>query len=92
VTVRISDHALVRFLERAGGLDVELLRSTLAASLDRAVKAAEAVGVADYDVHIEDSSYHIRSGTLVTIRPRNGQRAFKPGLPVRRGRAGGGAA
>ena len=38
----ITDHALLRFLERAGGLDVEGLRLTLGSSLTRAHSAARA--------------------------------------------------
>lgn len=35
--VRVSDHALLRFIERAGGLDVESVRAALQGSLKRAV-------------------------------------------------------
>ena len=40
----ISDHALLRFLERAGGLDVETIRLMLSRSLERAKKAATGIG------------------------------------------------
>ncbi|MCU0882058.1 MAG: hypothetical protein MUF14_05250 [Hyphomonadaceae bacterium] len=42
--VTVTDHALVRFLERAGGLDVEGLRAHLALSLEAATQAANAIG------------------------------------------------
>lgn len=42
--IKVSDHALLRFIERAGGLDVEGLRRMIASSLDRAAATAQCLG------------------------------------------------
>jgi len=57
---RISDHALVRFLERAGGLDVEELRARLANSLARAHHAANSVDANDYLIKADGLVYVVR--------------------------------
>ena len=42
--VRVSDHALVRFMERVAGVDLAGMRTALQASLNRAVQTADGVG------------------------------------------------
>jgi len=66
---RISDHALVRFLERAGGLDIEALRASLADSLARAHDAANDIGGGDYLISADGLAYVVRSGTVTTVLP-----------------------
>lgn len=73
MTVRVTDHALVRFLERAGGLDVEGLRASIAASLERAATAAALLGADEVDVHADGLVYVVRDGTVITIT-RDGRR------------------
>jgi hypothetical protein len=65
--VNVSDHALVRFLERAGGLDVESLRASLGASLSRAGKAAKAIGAGEFAVKADGLVYVIERGVVVTV-------------------------
>lgn len=65
--LRISDHALVRFLERAGGLDVQGVRAHLQASLARSAGAAERLGLSEYTVTADGLSYRIANGVLVTV-------------------------
>ena len=65
--VRVCDHALVRFLERVGGLDVEGVRRHLAESLDRAVVAAETIGSREVVVVAEGIKYVVVKGRLVTV-------------------------
>lgn len=67
MSLRVSDHALIRFLERAGGLDVEGLRAALAKSFDRAEEAARLVGLADYTIAADGLRYLVRAGVVVTI-------------------------
>lgn len=69
MTVRVSDHALIRFLERAAGLDVEALRLTIGASLGRSIEAAGKLGVSDITVVADGLIYVVRNGTVVTIMP-----------------------
>ena len=64
---RISDHALVRFLERAGGLDVQGVRAHLSASLARAAETARRLGKSDYNVQADGLSYRVRNDVVVTI-------------------------
>jgi hypothetical protein len=65
--VNVSDHALVRFLERAGGLDVEGLRASLGASLSRAGAAAKAIGAGEFAVKADGLVYVIERGVVVTV-------------------------
>lgn len=64
---RVSDHALLRFLERAGGLAVEPLRQTLEASLDRAGAAASEIGASEYLIVVDDLTFVVRGGTVTTV-------------------------
>jgi hypothetical protein len=65
--LRVSDHALVRFLARAGGYEVEAVRAALAASLARAARAAGTIGSGDYVIRADGLSYIVRDGVLVTV-------------------------
>jgi hypothetical protein len=67
VTPRVSDHALVRFLERGGGLQVEAVRAALAASLARAALAAELIGSTRYVIIADGLRYVVENGVLVTV-------------------------
>lgn len=62
----ISDHALLRFLERAGRLDVEGLRETLSRSLQRAKEAATGLGAGDYTIKADGMVYIVVDGRVVT--------------------------
>ncbi|MGB3167124.1 MAG: hypothetical protein WBA68_10160 [Alteraurantiacibacter sp.] len=64
---RISDHALVRFLERAGGFDFEPIRDALAASLKRSHTAAISIGSENHVIKVDGLLYAIRGGVLVTV-------------------------
>ncbi|MGL5166658.1 MAG: hypothetical protein ACRC9K_12300 [Afipia sp.] len=65
--VRVSDHALLRFLERAGGCDVEALRTSIEGSLKRAVSAAAEIGTGDLIVNADGLQYIICDGVVVTV-------------------------
>lgn len=65
--LRLSDHALIRFLDRAAQLDVERIRSDLVASLERASEAAASIGVTDYLVTQGGITFIVRGGTVTTI-------------------------
>lgn len=65
--LRVSDHALIRFIERAGGFDVEGLRAAVEASLNRAAFAAARIGAEDYTIRADGLTYRVRSGVVVTI-------------------------
>ena len=64
---KITDHALVRFLERAGGMDVEQLRADLSASLERANMAARALSQSDFLIRVDGLLYVVRGENVVTV-------------------------
>lgn len=70
----VSDHALVRFLERCGGMDVEAMRIALSASLARAHSAARSLGQSDYLITIDGHVFVVRGETVTTVLPASGPR------------------
>lgn len=72
--IHVTDHALVRFLERSGALDVEQIRGLIAGSLERGRKAAERVGTANFAVIVDGLRYVIRDGHLITVIPDDSDR------------------
>ena len=75
----VSDRALLRFLERAGGLAVEQLRATLQSSLERAGTAAAELDASEYLIVVDDLTFVVREGVVTTILPE--------GCPASRARA-----
>lgn len=65
--VAISDHALVRFLQRGAGVDIDAMKSAVSASLDRAHRAAGRIGASDYTVRADGLVFVVRDGVLVTV-------------------------
>ena len=64
---RITDHALLRWLERSGALDVEQVRHALDKSLERAMKAAAEIGASHYLIVADGLTYVVRGGNVVTV-------------------------
>lgn len=64
---RVSDHALLRFLERGAGLDVEALRLRLEDSLARAHQAARSLGTEEYLIKADGLVYVVRGDVVTTI-------------------------
>ncbi len=62
---RVTDHAVLRYLERAHGLDVELVRRHLEGL------AANAVELGATGVRIERVMLVLRSETVTTVLPGN---------------------
>lgn len=73
--LQVSDHALLRFLERGGGLDVEALRARLSDSFQRAHAAAQQAGGGDYLISADDLTYVVRGGVMTTVLPHGGHGA-----------------
>jgi hypothetical protein len=67
MSVRVTDHALVRFLERGGGLDAEALRRSISASLERAAALASSINASRYTVTVGGLRYVVVDGHLVTV-------------------------
>lgn len=77
--LRVCDHALLRFLERVGGLDVEGLRRHLAESLSRAAGAAEQLGAREMTIAADGTHYIVVKGVLVTVlTPPMNPKRMKP--------------
>lgn len=71
----ISDHALVRWLERTGAANVRQLKRILAESLLRASEAADRVSAAHYVILADGLVYVVRDGVLTTVIEDDGRNA-----------------
>lgn len=65
--LKVTDHALVRFLDRSGAAEIEALRLTLAHSLERARLGAQRAGIADYVIVADGMRYVVKDDVLVTV-------------------------
>jgi hypothetical protein len=65
----VSDHALIRYLERVEGRDMEGLRKQISASLARANDIAQTFGM-DSHVNIGAAVFVLRNGSVVTVLDR----------------------
>ncbi len=65
--IRVSDYALVRFLERSGAAEVAPLKAAIAASLERARQAAGELGRDSFVVIADGLKYVVEDGVLVTV-------------------------
>ena len=72
--IQVSDHALVRFLERAGGFRPEPLRAAIAESLARAHHAARRMGQTRFKIVADGLAYVVVDGVVVTITDEGGRR------------------
>ena len=64
----VTDHALVRWLERVRGVPMEEIRAAIAADISRGVIAGEtiALGKVGFKVKRDGVVYFIRDGHVVT--------------------------
>ena len=69
----VSDHALVRWMERTGLADLEPVREAIAASLSRAAAGALELGVAEFLILADGLVYVVRNGVVVTVIPEDGR-------------------
>ncbi len=65
--VKISDHALLRHLERVGFVDVEGYRAALVEQLARGVGTARQIGADHYVIRFSDAGYVVKNGVVVTV-------------------------
>ncbi|WP_297181010.1 hypothetical protein [Thermomonas sp.] len=63
----MTDHALMRFVERASDATLEALRAQIETSLTRAAEAAASIGATDYLIVRDDLTYVVRGSAVVTI-------------------------
>lgn len=75
----VTDHAVVRYLERVHGVDVEGLRRRIGRRVDLAVHLGASGAIVDGFV------YRVEAGRVVTVAPHR-----QPALSTRRGKGKGG--
>ena len=81
--VHVTDHAVLRYLERLHGLDVEAVRAKIATTVWRAVLAGAS------GVRHDGLIYRLQDGVVVTVAPlsheplpgRSGEAEDEDGLP-----------
>lgn len=81
--LKISDHALVRWLDRTGLMDAAPLKAVLAASLSAAANAAARLGNQDYLILADGLVYVVRDGVLVNVSTDDGRHAQARELAAR---------
>ena len=71
-SVRFTDHAVLRYLERVKGIDVEGYRRSLEESLDKPMmrKVISFAGHADYKVKADGVTYCVRDRSVMTCYPQ----------------------
>lgn len=80
----VSDHALLRHLERAEGIDVESIRAGLQHRFAQAHEAVILTPVENYSIRAGDLSYIVRGGTVTTVLPALSKRSRYFALDPRR--------
>lgn len=71
--IRMTDHALLRWLERAGLIDVEMLRMNIETALDRAFVAGISTGADNFLIVAHDLVYVVRQDRVTTVINDDGQ-------------------
>lgn len=66
--IKVSDHAVVRYLERCLGVDIEAVRQAIAGSLDS--RLVEFSGGAACKISVDGMSYCLRQNTVTTCVAR----------------------
>lgn len=77
--IGITDHALVRWLDRSGAMDMEQLRQLLAASLERACLAATRLDAGKFLVLADGMVFVVQDNTVITVIEDDG----RPGTRAR---------
>lgn len=70
--IRVSDHALLRFLERFVGIDIEGTRAEIERDFTRAQGAADLLGLNTYSIRAKGHIFVVRAGTVTTVLPELG--------------------
>lgn len=65
--VHVTDHAVVRYLERVENHDIDLVRAAIRGRVDRAAAAARSIGLETCSVIAPEAIYQIADGCVVTV-------------------------
>lgn len=92
-SITVSDHALVRWMQRTGMADLDPVREALEASLDRAAQSADLLGISSYLILADGLVYVVRDSVLVTVIEEDSRHGHCRALVRRksRGEEGGGS-
>ena len=74
----ITDHAVLRYLERTGLVDIEAVRQKIATMVARGLVAGASLGPGEFHVVVGGSRFVIEDGRVVTT--------LTPQMHTRRGR------
>lgn len=80
----VTDHALVRWLQRTGAMDMEQLRKLLADGLARAAKAAGELDAGEFLILADGMVFVVKDGTVVTVEQEDGRHRHARSLTRRR--------
>lgn len=75
MTIRITDHAVLRWLERVHGVDVEGFRQKLLDDVEAAAVVGGSIGKR-FTLKRAEGNYIIDNNTLITVTPP-GQRVYQ---------------
>lgn len=67
--IGVTDHAMLAFVQHDIGIELELVRTAIAANLSRAAAAATALGLVNYNVRVNGVFYLVRRSVVVSIQP-----------------------
>ncbi len=73
----ISDHALMRWLERTGALDAAAMKDLLAKTLMRSWAAARAMSQSEFLILCDGLVYVVQNDVVVTVLPNDGRHASR---------------
>lgn len=73
--IGVTDHALVRWLERTGAMDVEALRGMLEATLERAAQAALHLEASKFLILADGMVFLVEQGKVITVVEDDGRHA-----------------
>ncbi len=70
--IRVTDHAVLRYLQRVDGVDVEGVRQRIAESLDKSWTndLVDFAGNTPFKIKAPDLTCCVRSGTVTTCYPK----------------------
>lgn len=67
MSLHVTDHAVLRFLERVHGLELEKLRAELRAKAERGMTAAQSIGGGHYTLVVDGVKFRCCNDRIVTV-------------------------
>ncbi|WEK00618.1 MAG: hypothetical protein P0Y59_02685 [Candidatus Sphingomonas phytovorans] len=69
MTIHVTDHALLRYLDLFENINVELTRRMLEGLFARAQGAVDLIGGGDYIIRHDGYEFIVRAGRIATVLP-----------------------